>query len=128
MLLQGLLFVRLLCLRNFLSVEHSQLHRVLELLALTELFKLLLVVDHERGFLSPKATWRFHLLGESLFGIDTALAANHCFGEVLLQVIPLHERHQFALVVLLVLKIIKAVVMLDAYLYTQILYHLFKMA
>lgn len=79
MLFKSLFFVWLLGLRDFLSIEHGQLHRVLELLSLAELFKFLLVIDHEGGIFSPKAPGRFHLLGESLLGINTALAADHRF-------------------------------------------------
>ena len=71
--------------------------------------------------LSPEVPRGLHLLRKSLLSIDTPHASNTSFREMLLKVISLHQLHQLALVVLLVAEVIHAVVMLDAYLYTQIL-------
>jgi len=71
--------------------------------------------------LGPEAPRGLHLLRKSLFSIDTPHSAYTCLGEVLLEVISLHQLHQLALVVLLVFEVIQTVVVLDAYLNTQIL-------
>ena len=71
--------------------------------------------------LSPEAPRGLHLFRKSLLRINTPYSAHTCLGEVLLKVISLHKLHQLALVVLLVFEVIQTVVVLDAYLNTQIL-------
>ena len=71
--------------------------------------------------LGPEAPRSLYLLRKTLLRIDTPHPANTCLGEVLLKVISLHQLHQLALVVLLVFEVIQTVVVLDAYLNTQIL-------
>ncbi len=68
---------------------------------------------------SIKTSDTFNLLAESVLGIDTSHAANDSLRQVLLEMITLHELHQFLLIIGLIVKIVQTVVMLYAYLYLR---------
>jgi hypothetical protein len=76
--------------------------------------------------IGPKAPRGLQLIRKSLLRIDTPHSANTCLGEVLLKVISLHQLHQLALVVFLVVEVIQTIIVLDTYLYTQILISILK--
>jgi hypothetical protein len=65
---------------------------------------------------SIKTSDTFNLLTEPVLSIDTSHTADDCLRQMLLEMIPLHELHQFLLVIGLIVKIVQTVVMLYAYL------------